>query len=224
MELKLCVTGSRWYVSALCWLTDKWAEIGKSVTVEFTRNGRTMKKISKIKKSSMESAGSYSGHYSLFVTVSLQLFECQMNSLSTAGWPTTAQEGMIYRWVAPHTLYAASIIQQSSLQIDRPSLYCQRHPCWTIGSSIQAASRRKAALSRRLTVGELRGSTKAQYELKRINTVYWDSYSPALPMRFIASLTFLITYVQKWSDVDHVNASTDLYCLDRKTTPMLSWH
>lgn len=64
----------------------------------------------------------------------------------------------------------------------------------------------------------------AQYELKRINTVYWDSYSPALPMRFIASLTFLITYVQKWSDVDHVNASTDLYCLDRKTTPMLSWH
>lgn len=145
-------------------------------------------------------------------------------TLSTAGWPTTAQERMIYRWVAPHTLYAASIIQQSSLQIDRPSLDCQRHPCQTIGSSIQAASRRKAALSRRLTVGELRGSTKAQYELKRINTVYWDSYSPALPMRFIASLTFLITYVQKWSDVDHVNASTDLYCLDRKTTPMLSWH
>lgn len=65
------------------WLTSglKW----KSVTVEFTRNGRTMKKISKIKKSSMESTGSYSGHYSLFVTVSLQLFECQMNSLSTAG-------------------------------------------------------------------------------------------------------------------------------------------
>lgn len=126
MELKLCVTGSRWYVSALCWLTDKWAEIGKSVTVEFTRNGRTMKKISKIKKSSMESAGSYSGHYSLFVTVSLQLFECQMNSLSTAGWPTTAQEGMIYRWVAPHTLYAASIIQQSSLQIDTPSLLNHR--------------------------------------------------------------------------------------------------
>lgn len=59
---------------------DKWAEIGKSVRVEFTRNGRTMKKISKIKKSSMESAGSYSGYYSLFVTVSLQLFECQMNS------------------------------------------------------------------------------------------------------------------------------------------------
>lgn len=121
-----------------------------------------------------------------------------MNSLSTAGWPTTAQERMIYRRVAPHTLYAASIIQQSSLQIDRPSLDCQRHPCWTIGSSIQAASRRKAALSRRLTVGELRGSIKAQYELKRINMVYWDSYSPALPMRFIASLTFLITYVQKW--------------------------
>lgn len=86
MELKLCVTGSRWYVSALCWLADKWAEIGKSVTVEFTRNGRTMKKISKIKKSSMESAGSYSGHYSLFLTVSLQLFECQMNSLH--GWLT----------------------------------------------------------------------------------------------------------------------------------------
>lgn len=129
MELKLCVAGSRWYVSALCWLADKWAEIGKSVTVEFTRNGRTMEKISKIKKSSMESAGSYSGHYSLFVTVSLQLFECQMNSLSMAGWPTTAQERMIYRPVAPHTLYAASIIQQSSLQIDRPSLDCQRRPC-----------------------------------------------------------------------------------------------
>lgn len=46
-------------------------------------------------------------------------------------------------------------------------------------------------------MGELRGSTKAQYELKRINTVYWDSYSPAPPMRFIAFLTFLITYVQK---------------------------